>query len=393
MEKKHIILLGRRNNGKSSLINAFTGQQTAIVSEIPGTTTDPVKKSYEIPGFASVIFIDTAGSDDQGILGQKRTEKTFQALTRADLAIVTISANQFGEEEEKLIERLKKFSIPFIIVHTKSDLIPLKPALKSELEQKYRVPVKDFSIRHPEKCGELIGELQNIAPLSPHRSLLGDILEPNDILLLVTPIDSEAPVGRLILPQVQMIRDILDNRCISVVLQPEEIPSFLKTGLVPRLTITDSQAFKRVSELLPVHWPLTSFSIVLARHKGNFEKYLQGTKYIRQLSENDRILMLESCSHHVSCEDIGRVKIPALLQKFTNLRLNFDFIAGLDPIPRSVKDYALIIQCGGCMVTAKQLENRLLPFLEAGVPVSNYGMTLAYIQGIFGRAVAPLTSS
>lgn len=204
--------------------------------------------------------------------------------------------------------------------------------------------------------------------------------------MLVTPIDSEAPTGRMILPQVQMLRDILDHRCMSIVLQPEEIPAFFKrTDLRPDIVVTDSQAFGKVAPLIPPGMPLTSFSIVFAHYKGNFTKYSEGTPEIANLKDGDRILMLESCSHHTSCEDIGRVKIPALLQKHTGKRLEFDFVAGLDRISRPFTDYALIIQCGGCMVTARQLHNRLQPAIEAGIPVSNYGMALAWVQGIFER--------
>lgn len=208
--------------------------------------------------------------------------------------------------------------------------------------------------------------------------------------MLVTPIDSEAPAGRIILPQVQMIRDVLDNKCISIVLQPEEITDFLeRTQITPSLVITDSQVFGKVAQLIPSSIPLTSFSIVLAHHKGNFRHYLSGTAQIDRLHDGDRILMLESCSHHVSCEDIGRVKIPTLLRKHTGKQLEFDFIAGLDQIKRPVTDYALVIQCGGCMITARQLRNRLLPVINAGIPVSNYGMTIAWIQGIFQRTTSP----
>lgn len=389
MEKKYIVILGRRNNGKSSLINALTGQQTAIVSDLPGTTTDPVKKSYEIPGFASVVFIDTAGTDDEGELGRKRKEKTYQTLPQADLAILSITENRFGEEEETLIGELNRLDIPFLIVHTKADLEMLQPALKQQLEQTYRVPVQEFSRDWKETHQGLITALSRLHQQKKGLSLTGDLLRPQEVVLLITPIDSEAPVGRMILPQVQTIRDILDNHSISIVLQPEEIPAFLHTGIRPCLTITDSQVFKKVAECLPSSWPLTSFSILLARHKGNFDEYVKGTFSISALRDQDRVLILESCSHHVSCEDIGRVKIPALLQKFTGKKLEFDFVAGLDPFPRPLTEYALAIQCGGCMITDKQLQNRLQPFLLAGIPVSNYGMALAYVQGIFQRVIAP----
>lgn len=387
--KLHIILLGKRNNGKSSLINRLTGQDVAIVSNIAGTTTDIVKRSFEIPDFASVIFIDTAGIDDHGEIGEKRVQKTREAITQADIAILVISNNQFGEEEIELIEKCHELEIPFLIVHNKRDEHPLAQELHEQLKTTYHCPVIDFSCQQDSTTIilEALKELwkqENNAP----KSLIGDLLSPGDIVLLITPIDAEAPAGRMILPQVQTIRDILDNHCTAITLQPEEITSFLsKTGITPRLAITDSQVFKKVAQLIPTEIPLTSFSIILARHKGDFNAYLQGTPHIENLQNGDRILMLESCSHHVSCEDIGRHKIPRWLMEYTGKQLVFDFITGLDSIKRPISDYAMVIQCGGCMITAKQLKNRLRPAINSKIPVSNYGMTIAYLHGIFNRAI------
>ena len=386
--KLHIILLGRRNNGKSSLINALTGQNIAIVSDVAGTTTDLVKRSYEIPDFASVIFIDTAGIDDTGDLGQMRVEKTRNAISQADIALLVIADNQFGEYEKELAERFKKLETPFLIIHNKRDEIPLQTSLKEDLSRTYNCPVIDFSTRE-DNTTAILEALKSVWNKdNTPKSLIGDLLSLGDIVLLITPIDSEAPAGRLILPQVQMIRDILDNHCTSIVLQPEEITPFLeKTGICPRVAIADSQVFKKVAAIIPPEIPLTSFSIVLARHKGNFPAYLNGTPKIEELREGDRILMLESCSHHVSCEDIGRHKIPRWLQEHTGKNFQFDFIAGLDAITRPITDYAMVIQCGGCMITGKQLKNRLQPAIDAGIPVSNYGLTIAYLHGIFKRAI------
>ena len=390
--KLHVIILGRRNKGKSSLINLLTGQETSIVSEVAGTTTDLVKRSYEIPGFASVIFIDSAGFDDDGTLGEKRVGKTLQAIEQADVALLVISGNQFGPEERALVEKLHKEELPFIIVHNKRDEQPLDDNLQKTLEKELGCPVIDFSTRAdtPEPVVEAIKEVWKKQGNDAPKSLIGDLLHPGDIVLLITPIDSEAPAGRMILPQVQVTRDILDNHCAAITLQPEEITPFLsQTGIRPRLAITDSQVFKKVVPLIPAEIPLTSFSIVLARHKGDFAAYLRGTPHIDELRDGDRVLMLESCSHHVSCEDIGRHKIPRWLRERTGKRLEFDVIAGLDAISRPVTDYAMIIQCGGCMITARQLRTRLRPAIEAGVPVSNYGMTIAYLHGIFQRAMEP----
>lgn len=390
MEKLHIVLTGRRNSGKSSLINTLTGQQTAIVSDVPGTTTDPVKKSFEIPGFASVVFIDTAGIDDTGTLGRERVKKTLKTFLQADVAFLLISENRFGKEEENLIGRFNSIRLPFLILHTKTDLHPLSPVLRTQLEEKYKVPVIDICTSDPGVTSVLLNHLRRITDKSSPAALLEGLAYPGDILLLVAPVDSEVPVGRLILPQVQTIRAALDRHASCIVLQPEEIKNFLDTTRIrPRLVITDSQAFSQVAAVLPESVPLTGFSILLARQKGCFEAYLKGTRRIDTLQDDDTVLLLESCSHHVSCEDIGRVKIPALLRKYTGKKLNFEYISGLDSIEKPLTNYALVIQCGGCMITATQLRNRLLPFIEAGIPVSNYGMTLAFLTGIFDRALRP----
>lgn len=389
MDKVHIVIAGRRNTGKSSLINCIIGQEKAVVSDIAGTTTDPVKKSYEIPGVASVVFIDTAGIDDEGTLGQLRIGKTLDTIRQADAAILVISHNRFGEEEEKLMAEFQKSGQPFLVLHNQSDLEPLAESLRHEIKTRWHAEILPFSTLQPER-ETLMKAIAQLVGKPEQRSLLGDIIRPGQLILLVTPIDSEAPTGRLILPQVKMLRDILDNHCMSIVLQPEEIPTFFaRTPIRPDLVVTDSQVFGIVARQIPPEIPLTSFSIVFARHKGNFTRYVEGTPHISRLQDGDRILMLESCSHHVSCEDIGRIKIPSLLRKHTGKQLEFDFIAGLDRIPRPFTDYALIIQCGGCMVTSRQLRNRLQPAIDAGIPVSNYGMALAWMQGIFQRATAP----
>lgn len=389
MEKVYIVITGRRNTGKSSLINCILGQNKAVVSNVAGTTTDPVKKSYEIPGIASVVFTDTAGTDDEGELGKLRIHKTFEAIRQADLAILVITDNRFGTYEEELIHEFQLLGQPFLILYNKSDEMQPVPELLQKIKEKYHTDPIIFSTLHPDQAG-LMKAIIRLIGTPNDRSLLEGLITPGQVIMLVTPIDSEAPTGRMILPQVQMLRDILDHRCISIVLQPEELPAYFnRSPLQPNLVITDSQAFGKVAPIVPSHIPLTSFSIVFAHYKGNFDKYLEGTRYIPQLTNGDRILMLESCSHHVSCEDIGRVKIPALLKHHTGKSLEFDFVAGLDQIKRPVTDYALIIQCGGCMVTARQLRNRLKAAIDAGIPVSNYGMVLAWIKGIFERTTSP----
>jgi len=387
--KPHIGIYGRRNVGKSSLINCLSGQNISIVSDLKGTTTDPVKRSYEILGYAPVIFIDTAGIDDEGATGELRIKKTVDTLEIIDMAIIVISNNEFGEYERKIINRLNELKTAFFIIHNKSDIIQLDSELKDSLEKEFNVPVIDFTTTNRDNVSIVFDTIKQIAPDNTWTfgSLLGDIVKKDDIILLITPIDSEAPQGRIILPQVQVLRDCLDNHCTSIVIQDTEVESFFKRGITPRLVITDSQVFHKVKNLIRENVPLTSFSIVLARSKGDFTSYLKGTPAISMLKDGDKILILESCSHHVSCEDIGRVKIPNGLSKFTGKQLSFTFVAGLDAIPEPISSYAMIIQCGGCMVTRKQLINRLKPAVDAGIPISNYGMTLAYLSGIFDKAV------
>lgn len=388
MDKFHLVITGRRNTGKSSIINCILGQNKAIVSAIAGTTTDPVKKSFEIPGVASVVLIDTAGTDDTGELGHLRIAKTFETLKQADAALLVFTGNDFGSYEERLAREFQTRNQPFLLVHNKSDESPLQPALREKLKKKYQTGILDFSVLR-DASRTLIPAISGLIRIPGDNSLLGGRIMQGQIVLLVTPIDSEAPTGRMILPQVQMLRDALDHHCICIIVQPDELPEVMKRpAFLPDLVITDSQAFAAVSAQIPETIPLTSFSIVLARHKGNFGHYLQGTRQIASLRDGDRILILESCSHHVSCEDIGRVKIPALLRKSTGKKLDFDFVAGLDSIGRPFTDYALIIQCGGCMVTRTQLRHRLQPAIDAGIPVSNYGMVIAWTLGIFERAVA-----
>jgi len=390
--KPHIGIFGRRNNGKSSIINVLTGQETAIVSEQAGTTTDPVKKSMEIPGVGASILIDTAGIDDIGALGKKRVEKSLKTLEYIDAALLVIANNTFGEEEENLISSFKKQQIPFLIVHNKSDLTPLSDQLSKTVKSNHDADIIPFSAISPDNLSLLLQHLKNIIPETAYRrkSLLSGIINSGDVILLITPQDSEAPEGRLILPQVQVIRDIIDNDAIAIVAKVSEADAFLKKmNPKPALVITDSQVFHRVKQFVPAEMPLTGFSIVLASQHGTFYDYLKGTPKIAELKNDDRILILESCTHHVTCDDIGRHKIPAWMQQFTGKKLNFDVVAGVETIPRPITDYALILQCGGCVLTKKQIMNRLSPAAGSNIPVSNYGMAIAFMQGIFDRAVRP----
>ncbi|MGD2033939.1 MAG: [FeFe] hydrogenase H-cluster maturation GTPase HydF [Bacteroidales bacterium] len=393
--KPHIGIFGRRNNGKSSLINALTGQQVAIVSDVAGTTTDPVRKSIEIAGIGPVVAIDTAGIDDTGDLGKLRTDKTRTVIDHVDMALLLITENVFEKEEEQLANTFAANDLPFLIVHNKDDLAPAGDKIKNKIKKDYGQSLISYSSLYPEQYNPgLIKEIRRTLPPSAYKKqgLIGDLVKAGDIVLLITPIDAEAPEGRLILPQQQVIRDVLDNDCMAIVLKEREVDSFLRnTGIKPDLAITDSQVFLKADASVPGDVPLTSFSIVLARQKGDFQAYLEGTPKIGELKDGDRVLLLESCSHRVSCDDIGRVKIPRWISGFTGKKITYDTVAGLDKLPRPVEDYALVIQCGGCMITHRQLINRISAAKRKQIPVSNYGMAIAYVHGIFQRAVEPFT--
>ena len=390
--KPHIGIFGRRNYGKSSLINLLAGQEVAIVSEQAGTTTDPVKKSIEIFGIGPVIMVDTAGMDDSGDLGDKRVERTRQVLPTLDAAMVVLAHNQFDEQELELIQQLNNFDVPYLILHQKSDLA----LLQTETLQKIRLHTKalvmetntfDLSMRD-----QIIEKLKNIVPTTAYikPQLLSGMIQPKDVVLLVTPIDLAAPEGRMILPQVMTLRDVLDHDAICVTLKDTELGDFLKTGIRPALVVTDSQAFDFVSKLVPEDVPLTGFSIIFARMNGDFEAYMKGTPKLSTLKDGDKILMLESCTHQLTCDDIGRVKLPNWIKKFSGKKIEFDFISGIAPLPSDLSSYALIIQCGGCMVTRKQVVNRIKMAAQQGVAVTNYGLAIAYLNGIFERVTAPL---
>ncbi|PZX11802.1 [FeFe] hydrogenase H-cluster maturation GTPase HydF [Breznakibacter xylanolyticus] len=389
----HIGIYGRRNNGKSTLINRLAGQDVAIVSNVPGTTTDPVKKSLEITGFGPVVLVDTAGIDDHGELGLKRVNKTHHSLSLIDLAVVVIANNCFDDLEAQLIQKIKHYDIPFIVVANKSDQQPLSNHIASLCVSAGALAVVEFN-QHA-SIDPVVSAIQKAIPEASFKNppLLGDLIHPNDIVLLITPIDIAAPEGRMILPQVQAIRDTLDNDAVCIVLKETQVDAFLKnTAIQPAIAITDSQVFDKANQMIPPHIPLTSFSIMLARFKGDFENYKKGTPHISMLNNGDRVLILESCTHHTTCDDIGRVKIPRWMRQFTGKELDFDVVAGLDAIPRPINQYALLIQCGGCMITRKQILNRLKPAIDAGIPVTNYGMAIAWMHGIYQRAIKPFNN-
>jgi [FeFe] hydrogenase H-cluster maturation GTPase HydF len=390
--KPHIGIYGRRNVGKSSFINALTGLDVAIVSEIAGTTTDPVKKSMEIFGIGPAVLIDTAGIDDVGDLGEKRIKKSLETISHIDAAILLITHNSFGEYEINLIDEFKKYDTAFLIVHNKEDEDEITDETIRNIRQTTGVPIEICSIKNSKNIAEVIELLKVTIPETAYQktSLLVDIIKKNDIIMLITPIDSEAPDGRMILPQAMAIRDVLDNNAVNIVLKETEVETFFqKTNLKPDLVITDSQAFEYVNKLIPREIPLTGFSVVFAHMRGPFDDYIKGAQKLSRLNNGDRILMLESCVHQVSCEDIGRIKLPNWIKKFSGKELEFDVAAGLSEIQKPITDYQLVIQCGGCMITKKQLLNRLKPALDAQIPVTNYGLSIAYMNGILDRAIEP----
>ena len=394
-ERVHIGFFGKRNAGKSSVMNAVTGQDLAVVSEVKGTTTDPVYKSMELLPLGPVVMMDTPGIDDEGGLGGLRVKKSYQVLNKTDAAVLVIDgAAGASAEDAALLDRIRKKNIPYTVALNKQDLAAedmLKQAagiLDISAEQILAVSAAD---------GTGITELkERIAAIAkqeePKLRIVGDMISPSDFIILVVPIDSAAPKGRLILPQVNAIRSLLDIGALVTVVQPQSLDVLFHNGNREgySLVVTDSQAFSEVASVVPEEVPLTSFSMLLARSKGCFEQYCKGTPMIDRLQDGDRVLILESCSHHSSCEDIGRVKIPALMRRRTGKSLTFDVVGGLDRIARPITDYSLVLQCGGCMITRRQLYSRLLPAMEEGIPVTNYGMAISYMKGIYERALKPL---
>lgn len=399
MNTVNIGIFGRRNVGKSSVINALAGQDVAIVSDHPGTTTDPVRKRIEIFGTGPCVLIDTAGVDDSGTLGDMRVARTMGVVAQIDIAILVFTGDVFGEEEKWLMEQFRRYSVPVVLVHGKADLEEMTISMRERLRNDYGIEALEFSAVLRDGTGsrmlkalvDAIGKASAGSSVFSERPMFDGIVERGQHVMLVCPIDSEAPTGRLILPQVNAIRNLLDIGAVATVVQPDILGQmFGSGGQHYDMVVTDSQVFGEVASAVPETVPMTSFSMLLARSKGCFREYCAGTPMIGRLKDGDRILILESCTHHSSCEDIGRVKLPALMRKFTGKKLEFDVIGGLDAVSRPIGDYAMVLQCGGCMITKRQLYSRLLPAIELGVPVSNYGMAISYMKGIYDRALAPL---
>ena len=385
----HIAIFGRRNAGKSSLINALTGQDIAIVSDVPGTTTDPVYKSMEILPIGPVVIIDTAGIDDTGDLGRLRIEKALGVLNKTDLMLLVVDpAAGFGRFEEDIIARAAENKVPVIIVANKMDRHP--GYAPDEAVRGPARPVIAVSALTRDGIDELKMAMIKEAPkdfMNP--TILGDLISPGDTVVLVTPIDLAAPKGRLILPQVQTIRDILDNEAMAYVVKERELKAALGSlKNKPRLVVTDSQAFNKVAADTPKDVPMTSFSILFARHKGNLTALVKGVKAIDDLEPGDKVLISEACTHHRVEDDIGTVKIPRWLNQLVGGPLDYATVSGLE-LPQDLSQYKLVIHCGACMINRKEMLHRIMVAQHAGIPIVNYGVLIAHVMGILDRALRP----
>lgn len=390
-ERLHIAILGRRNAGKSSLINALTGQEIALVSPIKGTTTDPVYKAMELLPLGPVVFIDTAGLDDEGELGELRKKKTLEVLNKTDTAILVVDGNVgIGDFEEHLIKLLKGYSFPIIGVVNKADQSSISSETVALYSQKWGIPLIEVSSTTGKGIEALKKAIVEVAHIGEqHDVIVRDLISPGDFVVLVVPIDKSAPKGRLILPQQQTIRDILDGRGMAVVTQEDRLKATLDgLSVKPRLVITDSQVFHKVAADTPPDIPLTSFSILFARYKGDLKELVRGARAVAQLKEGDRVLIAEACTHHRQDDDIARVKIPRWLKQKTGKDLNLDFVSGVN-FPDNLKDYSLVIHCGGCMLTRREMLYRIRQVASAGVPIVNYGVFIAYVNGILERVLQP----
>jgi [FeFe] hydrogenase H-cluster maturation GTPase HydF len=385
----HIGIFGKRNTGKSSLINAVTGQETAIVSEVAGTTTDPVYKAMEIMPIGPCMLIDTAGIDDQGVLGEERVKRTLVVLRKTDLGLIVVQPDtRIDSFEEDLIKTFRGKKLPFLFVINKCELTGKEA--QDYLEEN-KLPFIRVSSKTKQGIEELKKRIMEMAP--GHWSpipLVGDIISPKDVIILVCPIDNAMPQGRLILPQVQVMRDCLDNNATALVTKETELLDCLKAlKEKPRLVITDSQVFEDVRDMLPADIPLTSFSTVFARHKGDLNAYIRGVYALEELKDGDEILIAEACTHHVQPEDIGRSKIPSWLANYTKKDLHYEVTAGGD-FPEELSRYKLIIFCGGCMINRGEIMHRIQKAKDAQVAITNYGVLMAYLSGILKRVIAPL---
>lgn len=381
-ERVHIGFFGLRNAGKSSVVNAVTGQNLSVVSDVKGTTTDPVKKAMEILPLGPVVIIDTPGIDDEGDLGALRVKRAKQALNICDVAVLVVDG-EIGLQpaDKQLIELFKAKNISYVTVYNKSDLLSEIPTTAEN-----EIYVSAEQKKNIYELKELIARLAKQEENT--KRIVADIIKPNDVVILVVPIDSAAPKGRLILPQQQTIRDILEAGAISMVCRETELPQTLSSLKTPSLVITDSQAFGKVSRDVPDDIRLTSFSILFARYKGDLAQAVRGAAMLDKLKDGDTVLISEGCTHHRQCEDIGTVKLPNWVRKHTGKQLNFEFTSGGE-FPEDLSKYALIIHCGGCMLNEREMKSRVRHAVDSGVPITNYGVAIAHMHGILRRTLSP----
>ncbi len=387
-ERVHIGIFGRRNAGKSSLINALTSQNLAIVSDFKGTTTDPVYKAMELLPLGPVMIIDTPGIDDEGALGQLRIQKAYQVLNKTDIAVLVIDAAcGYSAEDKKLLEHIQDKNIPCVIVFNKCDLLTAEQTSDLSKQNPKAFFVSSATKQQIHELKELLASLK---PQQQDKELVGDLIDRGDIIILVTPIDSAAPKGRLILPQQQVLRNILDNNALALVVQEDELSAALqKLSVKPRLVITDSQAFEKVAQVVPEDIPLTSFSILFARYKGNLSAAVAGVQALDDIQDGDHILISEGCTHHRQCNDIGTVKLPGWIKKYTGKNPVFSFSSGTE-FPADLTSYKLIVHCGGCMLNEKEMMHRGKCAAKQNIPMTNYGILIAHIHGILKRSLSPL---
>lgn len=397
-DRVHIGIFGKRNAGKSSIINAVTGQSLAIVSDVRGTTTDPVSKAMELLPLGPVVMIDTPGIDDSGELGSLRVKKSYQVLNKTDIAVLVVDGTDgIGEEEFQLLKRIRAKKIPVVITVNKSDMLSeeqekeITDSLQAfyEEEQTEAAPLLFVSATEMTGIHELKEQIAAVRPQEEKKPIAGDLIQPSDFVVLVVPVDSAAPKGRLILPQQQTIRDILDHDAAALVVKENELENTLhQIGKTPALVITDSQVFKQVDAVTPQEIPLTSFSILFARYKGNLRELVRGVSTLHEIRDGDKILVSEGCTHHRQCEDIGTVKLPRLVRQFTGKEPVFEFSSGVE-YPENLSEYKLILHCGGCVLNEREMKYRIQCAQDAGIPITNYGISIAYMTGILKRALQP----
>lgn len=380
-ERLHIGFFGLRNAGKSSVVNAVTGQKLSLVSDIKGTTTDPVTKAMEILPLGPVVIIDTPGIDDEGALGEMRVRRAMQTLSKTDIAILVVDAQTGLQKPDfELIDSFKAKNIPFIEVFNKSDLLDAIPATAEN-----RIYVSAVNGTNIYELKELIGRFADKA--ESEKQLIGDLVSKDDIIVLVTPIDEAAPKGRMILPQVQTIRNVLDNNAFSIVVKETGLEAALASlSKKPRMVVTDSQAFGKVSKIVPQDIPLTSFSILFARYKGELRELVKGAAMLDRLRDGDTILISEGCTHHRQCSDIGTVKLPNWILGYTKKKLNFEFTSG-NEFPDELCKYSLVVHCGGCMLNEREMRSRMRRAADSNVPMTNYGVAIAQMHGILRRSL------